>query len=62
MNKIGKIIGVFGLLLSIVPSFLLLTDTITFDGNKTMIFIGTILWFIGAPIALSTNGKRGGST
>ncbi|MEO1049740.1 MAG: hypothetical protein AAFX87_03920 [Bacteroidota bacterium] len=52
MSKIFKFIGLAGLILTIVPSFLYLTGSTTLDSHKQVMLIGTVLWFISAPIAL----------
>ena len=49
MKILLKIISLIGLLLTIVPSFLVFTGKITLDNNKWLMIIGTLLWFASAP-------------
>lgn len=43
------ILAITGLVLTILPSFLLFSGIITPDLNKQLMFIGFLLWFIIAP-------------
>lgn len=49
MKSLIKIISYLGLILTIVPSFLVFNGNITLDNSKWIMLIGTILWFISAP-------------
>ena len=49
MKLILKILSVIGLILTLVPSFMVFTGTITLDTNKWLMLIGTIVWFTTAP-------------
>ena len=52
MKALGRILGIIGLVLTVIPSFLVFSDTISIDGNKAIVLVGTVCWFIGAPLAL----------
>ncbi|WP_200975596.1 hypothetical protein [Echinicola sp. 20G] len=49
MNNIIKLISFLALALTIVPSFLVFSGAIDADLCKTLMFIGTVAWFITAP-------------
>ncbi|WP_372905323.1 hypothetical protein [Rhodohalobacter sp.] len=49
MNSILKIVSFCGLMLTIVPSFLVFSDTISFQLHTTLMLIGMILWFTTSP-------------
>lgn len=49
MKLILKIISVAGLLLTVVPSFMVFAGDLNLETHKTLAFIGTILWFLSAP-------------
>ncbi|WP_186755896.1 hypothetical protein [Echinicola salinicaeni] len=49
MNNIFKIISFIALGLTIVPSFLVFSGSITADLCKTLMFVGTVVWFLSAP-------------
>ncbi|MEM7548585.1 MAG: hypothetical protein AAF363_02860 [Bacteroidota bacterium] len=57
MSKLGKTLGIVGLMLTVVPSFLIFNDTISLELNKSIILIGTLVWFIGAPLALNKSNS-----
>jgi hypothetical protein len=44
-----KIISVIGLLLTIVPAFLVFSGTMTIELHYTLMLVGTVLWFGSAP-------------
>lgn len=49
MQFILKIISYIGLLLTVVPAFLVFSGTIELSFHKTLMLIGTLLWFFSAP-------------
>ncbi|WP_199535583.1 hypothetical protein [Rhodohalobacter sp. SW132] len=49
MNSILKIVSFSGLLLTIVPSFLVFNGTISFQLHTTLMLVGMILWFASSP-------------
>ncbi len=49
MKIILKIISAIGLILTLVPSFMVFSGTITIDSHKWLMLLGTILWFSSAP-------------
>jgi len=49
MNSLLKIVSLFGLITTIVPSFMVFFDVITLDSSKIFMMIGTILWFVSSP-------------
>jgi hypothetical protein len=44
-----KIISYAGLVLTLVPSFLVFINRIEFDTNKHLMLLGTVLWFSTCP-------------
>ena len=49
MRSFLKIISLAALLITIVPSVLVFTGTISLENNKLLMILGTFLWFISAP-------------
>ncbi|WP_209330055.1 hypothetical protein [Lunatimonas salinarum] len=49
MKPLIKIISFIGLGLSIVPAILVFQGSITSDNCKTLMAVGTLLWFVTAP-------------
>lgn len=48
MRKIFIIIAIIGLAMSFISPVLTFLDVITVGMNKTLLFVGMLLWFIGA--------------
>jgi len=44
-----KLISLIGLLLTIVPAFLVFSGTIAIEQHYTLMLIGTFVWFLSAP-------------
>ncbi|MBN1481390.1 hypothetical protein JXA70_14045 [candidate division KSB1 bacterium] len=49
MLTILKIFSLIGLLLTIVPAFLVFSGTIIIESHYTLMLIGTVVWFLSAP-------------
>lgn len=49
MQAILKILSYIGLILTVVPSFLVFSGAIELSFHKTLMLIGTLLWFSTAP-------------
>lgn len=49
MKTLLKILSIAGLLLTVVPSFLVFSGVIEFAMHTRLAFIGTLLWFLSAP-------------
>lgn len=49
MNYILKVISVLGLMLTVIPSFLVLNGVMEMEYYKSLMLIGTISWFVTAP-------------
>ena len=49
MKTFLKLVSLVGLLITIVPSFLVFADVISLDTNKFLMILGTLLWFISVP-------------
>ena len=49
MTMVLKIISLVGLLLTIVPAFLVFSGTMAIESHYTLMLIGTVLWFASAP-------------
>lgn len=60
MLAILKIISYIGLILTVVPSFLVFSGAIELSFHKTLMLIGTLLWFFTAPFWM--NKQKEGAT
>lgn len=49
MQLILKVLSYIGLILTVVPSFLVFAGVIELSFHKTLMLIGTLLWFLTAP-------------
>lgn len=49
MQFILKVLSYIGLILTVVPSFLVFAGVIELSFHKTLMLIGTLLWFLTAP-------------
>jgi hypothetical protein len=49
MKTILKIISFIGLILTLVPSFIVFSGAMTLDMHKWLMLLGTLLWFVTAP-------------
>lgn len=49
MNQILKIVSFIGLVLTVLPSYLVFKNVIEFQVHTLLMFIGMILWFATAP-------------
>ena len=49
MTQLFKLISLIGLLLTIVPAFLVFAGTIAIEQHYTYMLIGAIIWFVSAP-------------
>lgn len=50
MTTFYKIISALGLLLTIVPAFLVFGGRIAIEQHYTLMLIGTFVWFLSAPL------------
>ena len=55
MNYLLKVISFIGLGLTIIPSLLVLAGKIDIDLNKTLMIVGTVLWFSTVPFWINKN-------
>jgi hypothetical protein len=55
MKKLLMVASLVGLGLTLIPSFLLLSGSITPASNKTLMLLGTLLWFAAASSWLGTD-------
>lgn len=49
MKILLKLLSFIGLLLTVVPSFMVFAGTIDLSMHKNLMLAGTLLWFIPAP-------------
>ncbi len=49
MITLLKIISIIGLLLTIVPAFLVFAGQLTLTAHYTLMLIGAVVWFLSAP-------------
>jgi uncharacterized membrane protein len=55
MKILIKILSIAGLVLTLVPAFLVFSQELDLATSKNLMLIGTILWFASAPFAF---GKK----
>lgn len=58
MEKIIKFISFIALALNLIPAFLVFQEIITPDQCKTLMFIGTVVWFITAPMWMNKKAEE----
>ena len=58
MKTILIIISLIGLILTIVPSILVFSNTINLAVHKNLMLIGTVLWFTTAPFWMNKRNKH----
>ena len=49
MKAILKILSFIGLFMTVAPSFMVFSGSITLDMHKWLMLLGTLLWFVTAP-------------
>jgi hypothetical protein len=49
MKKILQFISYLGLILTVLPGFLVFMGKMSFENYKTWVLIGTLVWFTTAP-------------
>jgi len=52
------VFSVIGLGLTVIPSFLVFNGAITVHTNKVLMFIGTAVWFLTAPLWVGKKNKE----
>ena len=55
MKKLIPIVSVLGLVLVIIPACLYLAGVMDKPQMKTLMLIGTVLWFVSAPLWIGRN-------
>lgn len=55
MKKLLMVASYIGLGLTLIPSFLVFSGSITLESNKVLMLLGTILWFVAASRWLGTD-------
>tara|TARA_R110002020_G_scaffold185332_1_gene382892 strand:- start:495 stop:680 length:186 start_codon:yes stop_codon:yes gene_type:complete len=58
MKKILKFISFAALALTLAPSFLVFKGIITPELSKTLMLIGTIVWFISASFWMNSSDEK----
>ncbi|AWW31149.1 hypothetical protein DN752_13995 [Echinicola strongylocentroti] len=61
MKAIIKLISFIALALNLIPAFLVFQGIISPDQCKTLMFIGTVLWFITAPMWMNKKSEEASS-
>ena len=59
MRILAIFVAAAGLLLTIIPSFFVFLGNLTWQVHARLMFIGMLLWFIFAPVALKKKEKKG---
>lgn len=58
MRTIALITALIGLVLTIVPSLFVFLGNLSWGDHAQLMFIGMVLWFIFAPIAMKKKGSH----
>ncbi len=58
MQPLLKLISLLGLSLTIIPAVLVFTETIELPLSKTLMLVGTLLWFCTAPFWMNKEKKQ----
>ena len=58
MKNLLKLVSAVGLVLTIVPAFLVFSGSITWDGHANLMLAGMILWFVTAPFWMKKEGAQ----
>jgi len=56
-RSILNIISLVGLILTLIPSILVFTGVIEFSLHKTLMLVGTLLWFLSRPFTLESKSN-----
>lgn len=54
-KKLLMILSFAGLTMTIVPSFLVFFQKMPLDQNKMLMALGTVIWFVTAPLWMKKN-------
>lgn len=54
MKLLLQLIALIGLILTVIPSFLVFNGIITLELHKNAMFLGMLLWFASVPFLLKT--------
>jgi len=58
MRSVIKILAFTGIALTLISPILAWIGTIDLEVNKTLLLIGTVIWFVFAPISFLRNLKQ----
>ena len=58
MKGVMVVVSVAGLLLTVVPAFLVLHGTLSWEAHARLMFLGMLLWFGSAPFTLWKSSKE----
>ena len=58
MRILALITAAVGLILTIIPSFFVFLGNLAWQAHARLMFIGMLLWFIFAPIAMKKKGSH----
>ncbi|QDH78928.1 hypothetical protein FKX85_07710 [Echinicola soli] len=61
MKTLIKLISFIALGLNLIPAFLVFQGVISSDQCKTLMFIGTVVWFITAPMWMNKKPEEASS-
>ena len=57
MHLLLKIISYTGLLLTLIPAFLVFSGVLSLDTNKYLMLAGTLAWFLTAPFWMNLKSE-----
>ena len=55
MRIVSILISIAGLALTVVPSFFVMYQQITWTLHAQLMFVGMVLWFISAPVWIKSD-------
>ena len=58
MQTLLKLISYIGLILTVVPSFLVFSGVIELSFHKSLMFAGMLMWFLTAPFWMNKNEEQ----
>lgn len=61
MKLLPKIVSGIGLVLTIVPSLFVFNSTLDLDTAKTLMLLGTVVWFASAPVWMNKEATSEGN-
>ena len=58
MRIFALIFALAGLIMTVVPAFFVFLGDLSWGSHARLMFIGMVLWFVFAPLAMKKRGSR----